>query len=686
MVLATKLLVVIVPVIVIYFQDLELVFRESLANDFMNYVLILPFLIGYIVYRKRKMLQAVSPLGNDEQEKQIMTSQVLGGITLLAVSFLTYFFGSYTSYALEYHLLSLPLFVAGSIALVFNLETLKTLLFPIALLFFIQPYLIQLISSFWADLSWISSTAAYNLLTSLRIPARFTTVYEIPTIEITTVTGETIPFTVGVASSGLNSLVGFTVFSIFLAYIIRGSLWKRVTLVLIGYPLVVLLNAFRITIILSLAYQWGITVAEIFHLTGGWVLIFIGTILLLFLGEKVLRVGLHQTKPQKSNCTYCDESRKNGYNLCLDCGRLLKTVKHTITKKSALRLSLVILIAFSLVLVQAPPIALAKSPTQMELATISTQLESGTLSAEESRLLPTIPSWSLRFLYRNTQIEQILSQDAALLFAYKRDVLGNQSYAYIFVSVDISTGRHTWESSLITYGSPPITVLDTREVPIFEDRTLMGKLLVYQWPQSNLTEVVLYWFERVAFKIDSIWNMRNVQISLWSRSYDLARSGLISNETDYAGVEKWYLSISHSIADYWEPIKTSSQIASTISQNGNGLLITAGLLLTGAATLCALERRTRRRANAAAYEKLSSPNKGIINILHQTETNTAPTLNSIADKYLSTTGKKIGKEKLLRKLLEVEKIGLIKSYLVSKQDEPVQIWKTQFSIQARPDS
>ena len=59
MILATKLVAVIVPVIVVYFQDLELDFRESLPNDFMNYVFILPFLNGCIVYRKTKMLQAL---------------------------------------------------------------------------------------------------------------------------------------------------------------------------------------------------------------------------------------------------------------------------------------------------------------------------------------------------------------------------------------------------------------------------------------------------------------------------------------------------------------------------------------------------------------------------------------------------------------------------------------------------
>jgi len=636
------------------------------------------------VYRKKKMLQVVSPMSDYEQESRFMTSQVAVGITLLAISFLTYFFGSYTSYALEYHLLSLPLFVAGVIALVFNLETLKILLFPVGLLLFVQPYLIQLMSSFWSDLSWISSTSAYNLLTSVRIPASLTTTYQIPTIEITTVNGETIPFIVGVASSGLNSLIGFTIFSIFIAYIMRESLWKRVTLILIGLPLMALLNVLRITIILSLAYQWGTAIAEVFHVTGGWVLIFIGTMLLLVIGEKVLKVRLFPVKARESRCMSCDESLRNSHYLCLKCGRLLKTFRHEITKRAMLRLALVLFITFLLVLVQAPPIALAKSPTQTELTTLATQLELGEISAEESGLLPKIPGWSLKFLYRNTQIEHILSQDAALLFAYKGDTPRNESFAYIFVSVDISTGRHTWESSLITYNTQSVTVLDTRDVRIREDPNLTAKLLVYQWPQSNLTEIVLYWFERVPFKINSVWDTRNIEISLWSRSYDLARSGLISNETDFAGVENWYTIISQSIADYWQPIRVSSQIAYVLAQNQKVLLVAIGVSLTVAVTLCVLERRRKRKLNAIAYEKLSAPNRKIIDILHHTEATAKPTLSAISAEYSNITGKNINNEKLLSTLSQAEKIGLVNRSVVSVDDEPVQIWKIQFSIK-RPD-
>jgi hypothetical protein len=115
------------------------------------------------------------------------------------------------------------------------------------------------------------------------------------------------------------------------------------------------------------------------------------------------------------------------------------------------------------------------------------------------------------------------------------------------------------------------------------------------------------------------------------------------------------------------------------------LLIAIGVSLAVAVTLCVLERRRKRKLNAIAYEKLSAPNRKIIDILHHTEATAKPTLSAISAEYSNTTGKNINNEKLLSTLSQAEKIGLVNRSVVSVDDEPVQIWKIQFSIE-RPDS
>jgi len=678
-----KLLAILVSLLAIYWQDLDLVFREAVVNDFMSYILVIPFIFVYIVYRKRKILKAVSSLDRVGEQRAIWTSQVVTGITLFTISFLIYFFGSYTSHALEYHLLSFPLFLAGSIVLIFNMQTLKMLLFPIAILFFIQPYLIQLVNPFWSDLSWISSTASYTLLRAIGIPAEFTTVIGVPTIEVTTIDGTVLPFTVGVASSGLNSFMGFSVFSIFVVYVLREPLWKRVTLMLAGYPILLLLNTLRITIILGLAYQWGIAVAEVFHLTGGIVLIFIGTLILLVVGEKIWKVKIRPTKPRLYDCDYCNKSLRTGNNFCISCGRFLRNVSHAINRQYTLKMAFLILTTFLFLLVQSPPIVLAKSPTEIDLTTITAE--------ETEQLLPSIPDWDLEYLYRDTRVEDILKQDAALLFTYiSQNTEDSSSLGYVYVGVQISTGRHTWEASLVTWpashGYPTATMFDQRDIQILQEPPLTGRFLAFQRQNSNRTEAVLYWFERVPFKISSVWEMRNVQISILAYTEELANAGLITNSNDFTDVENLYLPLAQSIANYWQPIKTSSYITTLISNHGDKILYISGVLLTGTIILYALERRRERKANENTYRKLSTSYAASIEIVQETEQTRMPTLANIAATSIERNGQAVDTEQLLKSLSEIEKTGLIKKSVISKQDEPIQVWKTQIHRKKRERS
>ncbi len=60
-------------------------------------------------------------------------------ISLCAVAILVYWYGSYTFIPLEYHMFTLPFLTAGLTLLLFNFQTLKQLLFPIAFLTFLAP-------------------------------------------------------------------------------------------------------------------------------------------------------------------------------------------------------------------------------------------------------------------------------------------------------------------------------------------------------------------------------------------------------------------------------------------------------------------------------------------------------------------------------------------------------------------
>ena len=61
----------------------------------------------------------------------------------------------------------------------------------------------------------------------------------------------------------------------------------------------------------------------------------------------------------------------------------------------------------------------------------------------------------------------------------------------------------------------------------------------------------------------------------------------------------------------------------------------------------------------------------------ETQKNNTPTLNAITTTYKNKTGNLIKKEELLEKISEAEKTGIIKSYIASIHDKPIQIWKAQ---------
>jgi len=95
--------------------------------------------------------------------------------------------------------------------------------------------------------------------------------------------------------------------------------------------------------------------------------------------------------------------------------------------------------------------------------------------------------------------------------------------------------------------------------------------------------------------------------------------------------------------------------------------------------LYCFETIKRRKANTKAYQKLSKPNRQIIDIVLETEKTATPTLGGIAATYKNRTGEPVQEEKLLQRLTEAEKTDIIKSAIASVQDEPTRVWKTQIS-------
>jgi len=666
-----KAVALLLAVAVMYYQDLIIIANEALRSELMTHVLAMPFLLGYILYRKRKILSAtISFESLNPKRKGIQTHLIIGALLSL-LAFLLYWYGSYTFYPLEYHMLSLPLFTAGLILVIFNLQTLRALAFPIAFLLFLTPPPSELATIAAATVSSLSAEISYSIFKAVGLPITLTTDYGAPALIVTDPSGASVPFVIGAASSGIYSLIGFSIFAAFLAYIARGKALKKTALFIAGLPLVYALNIIRIIILVSIGMWLGAETAfETFHIFGGWTLIFLGTLILLALSGKIFKIQVLTPKTNLRPCSHTQISNPQP-NFCLACGKLLKLATLKISRKDLYKI-LVLATCVSLIsFIQVPVFALTQVPPETITYTPA-GLQAST------QILPTVQGYELRYVSRDTQFERLAKADAALIYAY---VPNNKSDIIVYTGLAIGNTQskiHNPEGSLINWPihlgrAPRVTTLDLREIQLLENPPIKGRYFAFQYTKTNLTQVMLYWYENPIFQTNSTWEQKYVQITL---------TGFANSTTEYKLIEDALLPFARAIVDYWQPIKTWSWLALALSQNATTLMVIPIVLIVIITVIHFINTRRNKRLNTKTLNKIASQHeKLIIETIRQTTKKQNLTLNAIAASYEKKTGKPIELGQLHQKLQEAEQAGLVERAIISREDEPYLIWRSQVSIQ-----
>jgi exosortase len=664
---ALKASTIIAAAVALYFQDLNMIFTDAINNESTSYILVIPLLFAYLIYRKRKMLRAVIPSEASNQPKDTRYLVALTGILLCTTAIVFYWYGSYTFTPLEYHVLTLPIFTSGLILLLFGTQTLRQLAFPIVFLFFLTPPPSEILYNLGSSLSVISSEAANAIVSALGIPSTLTDQSGTPTIAITRPDSSTMNFSVDIACSGIYSLLGFLIFAAFIAYAVRDKTWKKISTFAIGFPLIYALNIARITIIVLIGYQFGEQLAlDLFHLLGGWMLIFLGTLILLLASEKALKTKIFTSPREK--CSECNPKPEPNEGFCHACGRLLKPSRIALHKTDIVKIVAIALAIGLLTSIQAPAFALTKAGPMTIITTPSGEQVS-------TDILPQTPDYNLSFLYRDTEFEEKAKQDMSLIYLYAPN---DQTKYPILVAIEIASTRgslHNWELCLITWAvahgqQPRATQIELKDIQLTQNPPIIGRYFAFRYNSDNLTEAVLYWFETSTFTVNSTSQQKQVKISLIAYPENL---------DDLPGIENQFLALATVITGYWQPIKTWSQITMLISQNGADLATITSATAVATTILYYSQTRRRKKANTTVYEKLSKPNQEITGIVRNTEKRTEPTLNNIKATYEKTIEQPIDPEQLQQKLEALEKTGIIENSITNKQDEPIQTWKTQIN-------
>ncbi len=661
--IALKFSVITLAVVALYFQDLSMVFTGALTDQSSYQILVIPFLFAYLIYRKRKMINAaLQPPQTSTRGFQKYFSTI-AGISLCAVAILTYWYGSYTFTPLEYHMLTLPFLLAGLTLLLFNTQTLKQLLFPIAFLIFLTPPPDQIFYSVGSALANLCASASNALANMFGLHATLSASNVGPVITLIRPDHTTLPFNVDVACSGIYSLIGFLIFALFIAYIMRGKLRNKFAILLMGIPLIVALNIIRITTILAIGYNFGENLAlQAFHDVGATVLMFIGVLLLLAVTEKVFK----KPKPPQP-CPTCNPPPTNPTEpFCQNCGKLFKHPKTKLNRADIAKIAGIAIMVVMLLSIQAPVFALTQGPAQVMI-----QTPSGVQVNTSNSMLPNIPGYTLNYDYRDTQFEQSSGDDAALVYSYGST---NETTSTVWVAIQIAasvTSEHQWTTCLITFPLSQgdqlwVNQLDLRDIQIQDNPPMTACFFAFQYEDTNQTQVVLYWYETAIFETNSTAQTKSVMISLVMYP---------SSPKSVSQAEAQELPIANAVNNYWAPIQTWSTVALSISQNGLALSAGATAILVLLILYAVYLDRKEKHALLNLYRKLPSQDQLIMKAVTNAKNN--PTIHAITLEYQKLSQTPTSETWVAQKLDEAENAGTIKKTLINKDDTPTLAWKNQ---------
>lgn len=657
-----KSLLILLSSVIFYRQDLSLLLNEGINNEALSYILIIPFLISYIIYVNRKYIIASIYHKYNSHNNYTYINDDLLGIFLVLISWVIKWYGSYTFTSLEYHMLSSPIFISGLIIIVFNKNTFKSLLFPIIYLFFLIPIPFSTIQEIGYYLSNYSSHISYNALLLLNIPVSLSETYGSPIIILTTLKNITIPFTIDVACSGIYSFIGFLVFTIFISYIAKGKFIKKLLIFVIGFPIIYCTNILRIIIIIIIGYIFGPgNLLDLFHLFGGWTLIFFSTILLLIISGKYLSIKFSYNK--KNECTHLV---KNNERFCRLCGQVLNYPKPSFSKNERLRLFATVIFLTTLFFLQVPVFNLSQSDANIII-------QKPTDNNDFLSPFPEISGYNIYFYERDRDFENISGQDASLWYYYQAT---NYVDPTVHIGLEIGPTKgclHAWEACYITTPQSrnlPVWVnqLDLRDIQLLDNPPLIARYFAFMEKDTNYTRVILYWYTRSVFRVGNQHQEKWVKISAIIDTF---------NQEEYQKIEEVLYSFALAIAEYWKPLSQWSQISLFIAKSRTSIaFLLAMMLLTYIYLEMRKNNQKKKRATLIFTNITFSEDKQILYKIKQIlKKNTRLTEITLP---IQIDGIEVNENILHSKILEAERAGLLERKLVKINDEPYLTWDVHY--------
>ena len=231
---------------------------------------LVPVLVSYFVWERWDRLKA------DRLAPSVW------GVGLLGLGLLILVIGSVGA-ELYLQRSSLIIVLAGLVLLMLGPRALKTLLFPIAFIFFMIPLPAIVVNAVAFPLQLFAARTAEFCLFNFGIPV-------LREGNVIVLAGTTLE--VAEACSGIRSLQALLALGTVYAYFSQRAMWKRWVLVLLSIPIAIAANAFRVSGTGVLANYWGSQAAEgFYHTFSGWLIFVVAFLLLLGCGGILTKIG-----------------------------------------------------------------------------------------------------------------------------------------------------------------------------------------------------------------------------------------------------------------------------------------------------------------------------------------------------------------------------------------------------------
>jgi exosortase len=229
---------------------------------------LVPVFTGFVVWQDRARLAALRPAPS------------IWGLAVILLSLCTLILGVFGA-ELFLSRVSLLMLAAGLILFFLGYEFLRAVLFPLVFLILMVPLPAIVFSQITFPLQILASKLSASMLPFFGVPVfREGNVINLPAM----------PLEVAEACSGIRSLLSLTTLAIMYGYLLEKRVAIRLALALASVPIAVAANGFRIVGTGLLVQYWDPEKAEgFFHAFSGW-LIFVVSLMMLFVLHRVLNL------------------------------------------------------------------------------------------------------------------------------------------------------------------------------------------------------------------------------------------------------------------------------------------------------------------------------------------------------------------------------------------------------------